>query len=36
MLQARGIAIVRIPNELLIRDWSIVEEIVRAAINARR
>ena len=34
-LQSRGIAIVRIPNDLLIRDSFMVEEIILAAIRAR-
>jgi very-short-patch-repair endonuclease len=35
-LQARGIAVVRIPNELLIRDSLMVEEMIRFAIDSRR
>jgi hypothetical protein len=35
-LQAHGIEIVRIPNELLIRDSPMVEEIIRFAMNARK
>ena len=34
-LRERGIEVVRIPNELLVRDSRIVAEIIRAAISAR-
>ena len=35
-LQERGIEILRIPNELLIRDARMVEQCIRAAIESRR
>jgi very-short-patch-repair endonuclease len=34
-LRSHGIDIIRIPNELLIRDSMLVEEIILAAIRAR-
>jgi very-short-patch-repair endonuclease len=35
-LQSHGIEIIRIPNELLIRDSRMVEEMILAAIQRRR
>ena len=35
-LRERGIEILRIPNELLIRDARMVEQCIRAAIESRR
>jgi very-short-patch-repair endonuclease len=35
-LSERGITVMRIPNEMLIRDPRLVEEWIRAAINVAR
>jgi very-short-patch-repair endonuclease len=36
MIESLGISILRIPNELLVRDPQLVEQMIRAAIGARR